>query len=319
MIPWDGRDNAGAMIPPGTYDCNVTLTVGELHFVATDVETSYQGLRMFSVQLTLARFGLDMLWNDAAVQANAVLMLNGQHGLERAPPGGFLSGDYLDTAEANTNARAWGDFSGAGKGNGALLDTYTWVEEDTSGIFSVTVMDSALDTDGDALTDYEETCVTGTNPSDPNDPGSTTGTTGTTSTTGTAGTTDTADTGTTGSAETGSTDDTGVSTSRGGGTTSSTSSPTTTESGSGSSSSDTTSATASTSGGQPGTGSSATDGQPQDRSSDGCGCRSNDQGSTPWWLGGLVLVATSRRRLSTHGHKGRRVFTSLGPLRPDRV
>ena len=70
-ITWDGTDNTGSAVSPGTYDCVVILTVGEFHYVGTDIETSYEGFRLFNVDGSLNRTGLNMLWNDADVQSNA--------------------------------------------------------------------------------------------------------------------------------------------------------------------------------------------------------------------------------------------------------
>lgn len=67
QILWDGLDNVGTAAPPGTYDCRMKLTVGEFHFVATDIESSYEGFRMFEVSDTGVRTGLPMLDRKSVV------------------------------------------------------------------------------------------------------------------------------------------------------------------------------------------------------------------------------------------------------------
>ena len=66
-VVWDGSDNLGAAVGPGSYDCQVKLTVGEFHYVAHDIETSFEGFRLFEVDSALGKTGLNMFWNDAQV------------------------------------------------------------------------------------------------------------------------------------------------------------------------------------------------------------------------------------------------------------
>ena len=47
-VGWDGKDNRGNDVAIGDYNCIVRVSVGELHYVAQDVETSYRGLRIYS-------------------------------------------------------------------------------------------------------------------------------------------------------------------------------------------------------------------------------------------------------------------------------
>jgi hypothetical protein len=165
---WDGLDNVGNLVPGGSYDCTLLLTVGEFHFVANDIETSYPGFRLFQLSSGGARTGLPMYWNDAEVQPfETEPMPNTQFGLEASGPNGVDSGTYGSAVSPNGNARSWGDFDSDSKGNDSLLDTYTWLGEDQGGPFSVTVVDATVDTDGDGLVDAEEDCVVGTDPGDP--------------------------------------------------------------------------------------------------------------------------------------------------------
>ncbi len=170
-VAWDGAANDGTDVAPGTYECRALVTVGEFHWVVEDVETSYQGFRLFEVSASGRRDGLPMFWNDSAVQANDVLMPNGEVGIESSGPSGIESGDYADATEPNRNARSWGDFTATSKGNDAYLDTYTFLDSAWSASFSVTILDASVDTDGDGLTDIEEACTHGTDPENPDTDG----------------------------------------------------------------------------------------------------------------------------------------------------
>ncbi|MEM1413454.1 MAG: hypothetical protein AAGH15_01070 [Myxococcota bacterium] len=164
---WDGTDGDGTPVGPGTYECRIRINVGEFHYVGRDIETSYQGMRMFEVRGDLSRVGLTMFWNDSAVQANARTMANGELGLETSGPLGMDSGSYAAPAVANVNARSWGNNTSGGKGNVAYLDTYVYLATDTSSTIEVEAVDASVDTDADGLGDFEESCFYGTDPEDP--------------------------------------------------------------------------------------------------------------------------------------------------------
>lgn len=168
---WDGVDNLGVAVPPGTYDCQLKLTVGEFHFVAHDIETSYPGFRLYEVDALSDRFGLSMFWNDSDVQFQANPMPDGATSLQDSGPQGVFSGVYGDLADPNVNSRAWGAWSVNSKGNVSYLDTYTWLREDDSTTFPIRVIDPLLDTDGDGLGDAEEECTHGTLVDDPDTDG----------------------------------------------------------------------------------------------------------------------------------------------------
>ena len=165
-VEWDGNDNAGTPVAPGTYTCRLRVTVGDFHFLADDVETSYPGLRMYEVTNSggLARSPLSMLWNDEFVQSTAIAMPNGEVGIESPGPNGLDSGAYADAAVANTNARAWGNFVAASKGNDNWLDTYTFLRASSSFTVDVSINNGTDDADGDTITDVYEECITGTDP-----------------------------------------------------------------------------------------------------------------------------------------------------------
>ena len=163
-IEWDGNDNGGSPIAIGSYNCIVTVTVGEFHFVADDIETSFKGFRMYQVQEDGDRTPLNMYWNDEAVQDKAILMPNGEEGLVSPGPEGLNAGSYTAAAAPNVNARAWGDFKEVSKGNIALLDTYAWLSSSTTAQIDVNVIDGSLDTDNDGVSDIDELCTYGTDP-----------------------------------------------------------------------------------------------------------------------------------------------------------
>ncbi|MEQ1570398.1 MAG: hypothetical protein ABMA64_32485 [Myxococcota bacterium] len=157
-LPLDALPGAA----PGPVPCVVSLGVGELHFVADDIETAYPGLRMFAVDPGGARSGLGMGWDDALVHGADELLPDGQESLVTSGPARMDSGDPTAPAAANANARAWGRFDGTGKGNDGFLDTWTRVSEVLSTPFTVVVVDLAADGDGDGLTDWDEACELGT-------------------------------------------------------------------------------------------------------------------------------------------------------------
>jgi len=150
---WDGNISEGRKVAAGSYTCKVTVTVGEFHFIASDIETSFPGLRMFRVRKDLSRDAMKMVWNDEMVVSPDVPMPDGQMSFQTSGAGGLASGAYNAAATANTNARAWGDFSENGKGNISLLDTYAWIQDTTSTEVALHVVDASVDENGDGIPD----------------------------------------------------------------------------------------------------------------------------------------------------------------------
>lgn len=154
-VIWDGLNRAGDPVVVGLYDCQVRITTGEVHSLAKDIET-VASLRLFQVDEALERTGVPMYWNDndvpSAIVLDTVPAVSG--------PDGISAGDPADPAMPGVNARAWGDNSQAGRGDEALLDTYTWLDE--SDFLSLALGDS----DGDSIGDVDEQCVLGTDPGD---------------------------------------------------------------------------------------------------------------------------------------------------------
>ncbi len=164
-ITWDGDDNAGNPVGPGTYQCIVRLSVGEFHYIAQDIETSYEGLQLYSLDASLNRTPLPIFFSDYEVQGNVQNMPNGADGLVSSGPSGITSGPYAGTAIPNTDARSWGAFNANGKGNEAFLDSYTHVDAVDSSPVSINVV--AGDSDGDTVPDVDEICIWGSDPNDP--------------------------------------------------------------------------------------------------------------------------------------------------------
>ena len=170
-VMWNGNDNRGNPASAGQYACRVSVNVGEFHFVGEDMETSYEGLRIYEVQANGLRRPLRMFWNDNLVQASAVPMVNGQIGLESSGAMGMDPGPYNSAAIPNVNARAWGAYDAIGKGNENFLDTFVYVETVDSAPAMVSAIDPTLDSDGDGLPDFVEDCRLGTNPNLPDSDG----------------------------------------------------------------------------------------------------------------------------------------------------
>lgn len=159
-VSWDGRQQ-GVAVAPGSYDCRVTLQVGEFHYVGRDIETSYRGMRMYALNGDASRTPLTMYWDDSLVQATAIAMPNGNKGLVSPGPDGMAAGAYADAPIPDVTARAWGNFVGAGKGDNAYLDTYVWLSRSASAVVTLAAVDPLLDTDNDGASDFAERCVLG--------------------------------------------------------------------------------------------------------------------------------------------------------------
>ncbi len=172
---WDGRTGEGEAVPAGEYECLVELSTGEFHYVAEDIEVAYPGLRMFQLNPALERTPLPMFWNDLRVlPAVPVEMPSGEVPSGSSPTGGLSSGPYADGAIANStvtegNARGWGRFAESGsvtgaKGDMRLMDTWTGLDAVRSETVVVILVGENADCDGTGGDDFEELCITETNP-----------------------------------------------------------------------------------------------------------------------------------------------------------
>ncbi|MBV1860219.1 MAG: thrombospondin type 3 repeat-containing protein [Nannocystaceae bacterium] len=169
-VTWDGHHN-GEPVAHGQYNCRVRVNVGEFHYVGSDIETSYPGLRLYEVHADGERSPLTMFFNDTAVQGNAQQMPNGATSLESSGAEGLFPMDYSSSPLPNVNSRSWGNWNSVGKGNTSFLDTCTWLASSVSATITVEVVDPSIDTDGDGAGDFEEECAFGTDPLNPDSNG----------------------------------------------------------------------------------------------------------------------------------------------------
>jgi uncharacterized repeat protein (TIGR01451 family) len=110
-VPWNGRNNAGVILPNGTYNVRVQMRAGEYHFVAGDAETSggaSPGLTIFESLSQGASSDTLVFWDDATFLGGTTTLPNG-------------------AVSSTTQARhTWGDFTAGGFGNLTFIDTYTY-------------------------------------------------------------------------------------------------------------------------------------------------------------------------------------------------
>lgn len=176
-VVWDGTNNDGVGLPRGTYACQANVTVGELHWIAADIETMYPGFRLYQVQQGGSRRPLQMFWNDTRVNgdrtlANAQTTLTGS-GATGVNPGTYGTAPVAASVQnLNGNARAWGSFQtdntvNQSTGDRALLDTYAYVKASTPLTLQLDVIPTTFDGDNDGASDLNERCILGTNPLDP--------------------------------------------------------------------------------------------------------------------------------------------------------
>jgi uncharacterized repeat protein (TIGR01451 family) len=110
-VVWDGRSNAGALLPMGTYAVRTQIRVGEYHFVAGDAETSggtQPGLTIFQALSQTTSADTLVYWDDLTLLGGTTTL-----------PNGALS----STAAAR---HTWGNFTGSGFGDQRYIDTYVY-------------------------------------------------------------------------------------------------------------------------------------------------------------------------------------------------
>ncbi|WP_425411106.1 Ig-like domain-containing protein [Hyphococcus sp.] len=119
QVVWDGRDNAGAVLPVGQYQAQLDVRLGEFHFVARDAETSggpsdngltiYEGTGPSGLSPTL------VYWDD-------LTFFSGDPDATATSPDGALSGTAA-------GYHTWGQFSSTGSnnfGDQKYIDTYVY-------------------------------------------------------------------------------------------------------------------------------------------------------------------------------------------------
>ncbi len=123
-LTWDGYDRDGDLVIKLTA-CELTAAIGEVHFLSDDIETAYPGMRVYGVDAGGDRAPMTMYWNDGDVNDFDVEMPDGQMPAATSGPDGVRSSDAEDEPTANDGARSWGNFMDEGKGDEAVLDTWT--------------------------------------------------------------------------------------------------------------------------------------------------------------------------------------------------
>ena len=152
VVDFDALDANGEPIGDGTYFAQVTVRMGEYHFIGNDVETSggpaEPGLTVYGVTKAGVRSDTQVYWDDITRLDGTVLERS-----SNTPEGG-RSG----TPEGS---HTWGDFSGNanGLGEGRFIDTYVYglastayaplgiTDDDTPPVN----FDGSLDADRDSL------------------------------------------------------------------------------------------------------------------------------------------------------------------------
>ncbi len=182
---WNGRTEDGAAVPVGDYACLVTVAVGELHFVATDMETVV-AMRMFELQDDGTRTSLNMYWNDALIQSKDGASPTSAN---TSPASGLASGDPATASvkatdatidNGSANARGWGamltadtttNAANINRGNASRVDTFVIARRSAGIPVNFVSVDVTTDTDGDGIPDFFEDCQTGTDPENPDTDG----------------------------------------------------------------------------------------------------------------------------------------------------
>ncbi len=126
-VNWDGADINGSVVADGNYTAELSVRLGEFHFVARDVETSggstasgspstAYGLTVFQATSTGGRVPTLVYWDDETVLGGS---LTSYEPNPMTVPTGELSG-------TSNGYHTWGDFTGTSFGNEKLIDTFVY-------------------------------------------------------------------------------------------------------------------------------------------------------------------------------------------------
>lgn len=125
-IPWTGNDNSGNPLPQGNYTAELSVRIGEFHFVADDVETSGGpgdiGIKMYKAGAGGSLTPVAVYWDKQTVLGDTSPNAFNQFGI--------YDGDHN-----------WGAFNSGGVGNNTLLDTYSYAASVSPDPVNVTVVD----------------------------------------------------------------------------------------------------------------------------------------------------------------------------------
>ena len=130
-IPWNGRNNAGAALPNGTYQARAEVRLGEFHFIGDDIETSGggsgNGLTIHQALSQSFTVPTQVYWDDVTIFGAAA-------GGTSNTPAGILSGRHT-----------WGNFTGTSFGDNAFIDTYVFGTTTQASLFvAITPTDAPL-------------------------------------------------------------------------------------------------------------------------------------------------------------------------------
>ena len=138
-VIWDGKNNAGTVLPVGVYQAQLQARIGEYHFIASDAETSgggtNNGLTIYGVTTTGSLYGTQVFWDDLTgfnpdITGNAGSTLPAG----RTSVVGSLTGTFRHT---------WGSFTTGTFGDVAYIDTYTYA---TASVVNTTAVIETTDT-----------------------------------------------------------------------------------------------------------------------------------------------------------------------------
>ena len=141
-INWDGTDVNGIVVANGNYTAELSVRLGEFHFVARDVETSGgstaasnpsngYGLTIYEATSSGGKIPALVYWDDVTVLGGS---LTSYEPNPITVPQGELSG--------TTNSyHTWGDFTGTSFGNETLIDTFVYGLAQTSTAAAIVASD----------------------------------------------------------------------------------------------------------------------------------------------------------------------------------
>jgi len=159
-VGWAGKTGKGVAVAAGTYKAQLSLRLGELHFVADDIETARPGLRFFKVdppKSTTTPAGALMYWDDTRINTFSSMLISPSTTL----PAGLSSGTYgspgvcSQPGATGVNSHCWGKFTASGPGNNTYIDTWAFAYQ-TVATASLVVGTSGGDDDTDGLSNADE-------------------------------------------------------------------------------------------------------------------------------------------------------------------
>jgi hypothetical protein len=132
MVPWAGENELGNTVNNGTYSVQLSLRLGEYHFVTYDTETSggegtASGLTIYKSPTDSTIVGTKVYWEDKSYMGGTSVMPEGKLSVV-----GAVTGDFR---------HSWGDWTSGGFGDKSYLDTYVYGLSHIPSVESVTVVE----------------------------------------------------------------------------------------------------------------------------------------------------------------------------------